>query len=139
VPGKIITLFARAGDDVDHSTPLYTIDSADLVQAGQSLIATAGVLNLTTRVLERAKQLYTMQGISQKDLDQVISDQQAAEGAFTATQDAVRIFGKTDPDMDRIVAEVGAARIPSPGSEGVGPPGVSQPASSRRRDDLDRQ
>jgi cobalt-zinc-cadmium efflux system membrane fusion protein len=105
VPGKIITLFARAGDDVDRGTPLYTIDSPDLVQAGQSLIATAGVLNLTTRVLERAKQLYEAQGIAQKDLDQAISDQQAAEGAFKAARDAVRIFGKTDTDMDRIVAD----------------------------------
>ena len=105
VPGKIITLFARAGDDVDRGTPLYTIDSPDLVQAGQSLIATAGVLNLTTRVLERAKQLYEAQGIAQKDLDQAISDQQAAEGAFKAARDAVRIFGKTDNDMDRIVAD----------------------------------
>jgi cobalt-zinc-cadmium efflux system membrane fusion protein len=105
VPGKILTLFARAGDDVDRGTPLYTIDSPDLVQAGQSLIATAGVLNLTTRVLERAKQLYAVQGVAQKDLDQAVSDQQAAEGAVKAARDAVRIFGKTDADMDRIVAD----------------------------------
>jgi cobalt-zinc-cadmium efflux system membrane fusion protein len=105
VPGKIITLFARAGDDVDRGTPLYTIDSPDLVQAGQSLIATAGVLNLTTRVLERAKQLYAEQGVAQKDVNQAVSDQQAAEGAFKAARDAVRIFGKTDADMDRIVAD----------------------------------
>jgi cobalt-zinc-cadmium efflux system membrane fusion protein len=105
VPGKIITLFSRAGDDVDRGTPLYTIDSPDLVQAGQSLIATAGVLNLTTRVLERAKQLYAEQGVAQKDVDQAVSDQQAAEGAFKAARDAVRIFGKTDADMDRIVAD----------------------------------
>ena len=105
VPGKIITLFSRAGDDVDRGTPLYTIDSPDLVQVGQSLIATAGVLTLTTRVLERAQQLYEAQGIAQKDLDQAISDQQAAEGAFKAARDAVRIFGKTDADMDRIVAD----------------------------------
>jgi cobalt-zinc-cadmium efflux system membrane fusion protein len=105
VPGKLITLFARAGDDVDRGTPLYTIDSPDLVQAGQSLITTAGVVNLTTRVLERAKQLYDVQGIAQKDVDQAVSDQQAAEGAFKAARDAVRIFGKTDADMDRIVAD----------------------------------
>jgi cobalt-zinc-cadmium efflux system membrane fusion protein len=105
VPGKIITLFSRAGDDVDRGTPLYTIDSSDLVQAGQSLIATAGVLNLTTRVLERARQLYAEQGVAQKDVDQAVSDQQAAEGAFKAARDAVRIFGKTDADMDRIVAD----------------------------------
>ena len=103
--GKILSLFARAGDDVVQGTPLYTIDSPDLVQAGQSLIASAGVLTLTTRVLERAKQLYGVQGLAQKDLDQAVSDQQAAEGAHKAARDAVRIFGKTDADMDRIIAD----------------------------------
>ncbi len=105
VPGKIISLFVRAGDDVDKGTPLYTIDSSDLVQAGSSLIATAGVLNLTTRVLERGKRLYEVQGIPQKELDQATSDQQAAEGALKAARDAVRIFGKTDADMDRMIAD----------------------------------
>jgi cobalt-zinc-cadmium efflux system membrane fusion protein len=105
VQGKIVTLFARAGDDVQKGTPLYTINSPDLVQAGQNLIATAGVLNLTTRMLERAKQSYAAQGIAQKDLDQTVSDQQAAEGAFKAARDAMRIFGKTDEDMDRFVAD----------------------------------
>jgi membrane fusion protein, heavy metal efflux system len=105
VQGKIITLFARAGDDVKKGTSLYTIDSPDLIQAGSNLIAAAGVLRLTTRVLERDKQLYSVQGISQKELDQAASDQQAAEGAFKAARNAVRIFGKTDADMDRIIAE----------------------------------
>ncbi len=105
VPGKIITLLARVGDDVKKGTTLYTIDSPDLVQAGSSLITTAGVLKLTTRVLERAQKLYDAQGISQKELDQATSDQQAAEGAAKAARDAVRIFGKTDADMDRIIAE----------------------------------
>jgi cobalt-zinc-cadmium efflux system membrane fusion protein len=105
VQGKIITLFARAGDDIEKGAPLYTIDSPDLVQTGSALIAAAGVLNLTTRTLNRAKQLYEIQGISQKDLDQATSDQQAAEGALRAARDAVRIFGKTDADMDRIIAE----------------------------------
>jgi len=104
-PGKIISLFARAGDDVIQGTALYTIDSPDLVQAGQSLIASAGVLYLTTRVLERAKQLYAAQGLAQKDLDQAVSDQQAADGAHKAARDAVRIFGKTDADIDRIIAD----------------------------------
>jgi membrane fusion protein, heavy metal efflux system len=105
VPGKIITLFARAGDDVKKGTVLYTIDSPDLVQAGSSLIAAAGTLDLTTRVLKRAQQLYEVQGIAQKDLDQAVSEQQAAEGALKAARNAVRIFGKTDADMDRIIAE----------------------------------
>lgn len=102
--GKMISLFANAGDDVKKGAPLYTIDSPDLVQAGSTLIATAGVVRLTTRVLARDKKLSAVQGIPQKELDQAISDQQAAEGALKAARDAMRIFGKTDADMDRIIA-----------------------------------
>jgi cobalt-zinc-cadmium efflux system membrane fusion protein len=103
--GKIIALFARAGDAVQQGMPLYTIDSPDLVQAESSLISTAGTLELTTRALKRAKQLYEVQGISQKELEQTVSDQQATEAAHRAARDAVRIFGKTDDEMDRIVAQ----------------------------------
>jgi cobalt-zinc-cadmium efflux system membrane fusion protein len=103
--GRIISLFARAGDDVKKGEPLYTISSPDLVQAEQNLISAAGVLKLTTRALKRAQQLSEVQGIAQKDLDQAVSDQQAAEAAYKAARDAVRIFGKTDADMDYICAE----------------------------------
>jgi cobalt-zinc-cadmium efflux system membrane fusion protein len=104
-PGKIIELFAKAGDDVRKGATLFTIDSPDLVQAESTLISAAGTLNLTTRAMERAKQLYEVQGVAQKDLDQAITEQQAAEGALKAARDAVRIFGKTDAEMDRIVTE----------------------------------
>ena len=105
VQGKIIRLFATAGDDVKEGVPLYTIDSPDLVQAGSNLISAAGVLELTSSTLKRAKDLFAVQGIAQKDLDQAISDQQAAEGALKAARDAVRIFGKTDAEMDSMIAQ----------------------------------
>jgi len=104
-PGKIITLFAKAGDDVQKGAMLFTIDSPDLVQAESTLISAAGTLSFTTRALERAKQLYEVQGVAQKDVDQAVTEQQAAEGALRAARDAARIFGKTDAEMDRIVAE----------------------------------
>ena len=105
VQGKIIRLFATAGDDVKEGTPLYTIDSPDLVQAGSSLIAAAGVLELTNRALKRANDLASVQGIAQKDLEQAVSDQQGAEGALKAARDSVRIFGKTDAEMDSMIAQ----------------------------------
>jgi len=105
VQGKIIALFASAGDDVKKGMSLYTVDSPDLVQAGSSMIAAAGILELTTRTLKRSKELYEIQGVSQKDLDQAISEQQSAEAALKAARDAVRIFGKTDAEMDRMIAE----------------------------------
>jgi len=103
--GRIISLFAKAGDDVQKGVTLFTIDNPDLLEAESKLISTAGTLNVTTRARERAKQLYEVQGVSQKDLDQAIADQQAAEGALRAARDALRIFGKTEAEMDRVVAE----------------------------------
>ena len=44
-------------------------------------------------------------GSAQKDVDQSTSDQQTAEGNFKAAKDAVRIFGKTDAEIDQIVAQ----------------------------------
>jgi membrane fusion protein, heavy metal efflux system len=103
--GRIIGLFAKVGDEVQKGQTLFTIDSPDLLQACSNLIAAAGVLQLTTRNLTRLKMLYETRAISQKDLEQAVSDQQTAEGALRAARDAVRIFGKTDAEMDRMIAD----------------------------------
>jgi membrane fusion protein, heavy metal efflux system len=103
--GRIVGLFAKVGDEVQKGQVLFTIDSPDLVQASSTLISAASVLDLTTRNLERLKMLYATRAVSQKDLDQGISDQQSAQGAYRAARDAVRIFGKSDADMDRIVQD----------------------------------
>jgi cobalt-zinc-cadmium efflux system membrane fusion protein len=88
---------------VKRGQPLLTIQSPDLIQADSTLIAAAGVLDLTTHALERAKQLSAVQGIAEKDLQQAISDQQTAEGAFKAARDAVAVFGKSQTEIDRMV------------------------------------
>ncbi|HVW71199.1 MAG TPA: efflux RND transporter periplasmic adaptor subunit, partial [Steroidobacteraceae bacterium] len=102
--GRIVRLLARQGDAVRQGQLLFTIDSPDLVQAESNLISSAGTLKLTDAALRRAQGLYAIQGIAAKDYEQAVSDQQAAEGAFRAARDAVRIFGKSESDMDRIVA-----------------------------------
>jgi cobalt-zinc-cadmium efflux system membrane fusion protein len=103
--GRIIALFAEIGDDLKRGQTLFTIDSPDLLQAESTLIAAAGVLQLTTRNLERLRDLYTTRAVSQHDVEQAASDQQTAEGNLRAARDAVRIFGKTDADIDRIVTD----------------------------------
>ncbi len=103
--GRIVRLVAKTGDTVKKGQLLFTIDSPDLVQAESTLISASGVRKLTTSVLERAKGLYAIQGIAQKDYEQAVSDQQAAEAAYKAARDAVRIFGKSEAEMDRIVAQ----------------------------------
>jgi cobalt-zinc-cadmium efflux system membrane fusion protein len=102
--GRIIALFAQAGDDVKKGQTLFTIDSPDLLQAESTLIAAAGVLDLTTKNLARLRDLFTTRAVSQRDLDQGTSDQQTAEGNLRAARDSVRLFGKSDAEIDRIVA-----------------------------------
>jgi cobalt-zinc-cadmium efflux system membrane fusion protein len=101
--GRIVTLYAKIGDNVTRGQPLLTIESPDLIQAESSLIAAAGVLDLTTHALTRAKQLYEVQGMAEKDLQQAISDQQTAEGALKAARDAVAVFGKSQTQVDHMV------------------------------------
>jgi cobalt-zinc-cadmium efflux system membrane fusion protein len=101
--GRIVKLFAKLGDNVKQGDTLFTIQSPDLIQADSTLIAAAGVLDLTTRALARAKELYSVQGIAEKDLQQAISDQQSADGAFRAARNAVEVFGKTPAEIDHMV------------------------------------
>jgi cobalt-zinc-cadmium efflux system membrane fusion protein len=104
-PGKIIKAFSNIGDEVKLGDILFTIDSPDLLQAESALLASAGVLELQRRTLVRATQLVKSGGGAQKDLDQATSDQQTAEGNFKAARNAVHIFGKTDADIEQILAE----------------------------------
>jgi cobalt-zinc-cadmium efflux system membrane fusion protein len=102
--GKIIKANFNIGDDVRQGDVLFTIDSPDLLQAESTLLASEGVLELQKRTLTRVTTLLKAGGMAQKDVDQSTSDQQTAEGAYKAARDAVRIFGKTDADIDQVLA-----------------------------------
>ena len=92
------------GDEVQKGQPLYTIDSPDLIQAESTLIGAAATFELTSKELARAKDLNGTNGVSERELEQAISDQQTAEGALKAARDAVRVFGKTEAEIDQMIA-----------------------------------
>jgi len=102
--GKILKANFNIGDDVKAGETLFTIDSTDLLQAESTLLAAAGVLELQKRTLARLTMLLKAGGSAQKDVDQSTSDQQTAEGNYKAARDAVRIFGKTDDEIDQVVS-----------------------------------
>ena len=130
--GKIIKSLVELGDEVQKGQPLYTIDSPDLIQAESTLIGAAATLELTSKELARARDLYTTNvGVPQRELEQAISDQQTAEGALKAARDAVRVFGKSEAEIDQIIASRRidpALVVPSPISGQItsfnGPPGL---------------
>ena len=102
--GKILKAWVELGDKVRKGQALYAIDSPDLIQAESNLISASGVFDLTSKELVRATDLRKTNGVSERELEQATSDQQAAEGALRAARNAVRVFGKTDAEMDQIVA-----------------------------------
>ena len=103
--GRIIKAFADVGDDVRRGVTLYTIDSPDLLQAESTSITDAGQAELTAAALTRAQDLYEHEGMAQKDYQQAVSDQMGAEVALKAARDAVRIFGKSDAEIDAMIAK----------------------------------
>ena len=99
--GTIIKSFVELGVSVRKDQPLYTIKSPDLIQAESNLIGAAATLDLTNKELARVQGLG---GIAEREKEQAISDQQTAEGALKAARDAVLVFGKTDAEIDQMIA-----------------------------------
>jgi len=85
--GNIVTAFANLGDDVQKGQPLYTIANADLdlIQAESAVIAAAANLDLAGK-------------------NPSGQDTQKAQATLKAAREAVHVFGKSEADIDQIVA-----------------------------------
>src|SRR5271167_1721324 len=99
--GTIIKSFVELGVNVRKVQPLYTIKSPDLIQAESTLIGAAATFELTSKELARVQGLG---GIAEREKEQATSDEQTAEGALRAARDAVLVFGKTDAEIDQMIA-----------------------------------
>ncbi len=81
-------------------------EDVSVVQAESALIGAAATVEVAKKELARVKDLYAANvGVSQRELEQAISDQQTAAAALKAARDAVRILGKTDAEIDRMIGE----------------------------------
>jgi cobalt-zinc-cadmium efflux system membrane fusion protein len=99
--GTIMQSFVELGAHVEKDQPLYTIKSPDLIQAESTLIGAAATFDLTNKELQRVRNL---PGVAQREVEQAISDQQTAGGALKAARDSVLVFGKTDAEVDQMIA-----------------------------------
>jgi membrane fusion protein, heavy metal efflux system len=102
--GRILQTYADLGDLVRKGQVLFTIESPDFLAAESGLIGAAATLDQTTSALKRATRLYAAHGIDQNDYETAVANQQTAEGALKAARNAVAIFGKTQGEIDHIVA-----------------------------------
>jgi membrane fusion protein, heavy metal efflux system len=103
--GRIIQTYADLGDLVKKGQVLFTIESPDFLAAEANLIGAAATLEQTSSALQRATRLYAAHGIDQNDYESAVANQQTAEGALKAARNAVAIFGRTESEIDRIVAK----------------------------------
>ncbi len=75
-----------------------------IVQAESTLVAAASTLELTAKELSRVRSLGQANGIPLKELEQAVSAHETAEAALKAARDAVRALGKSDAEIDRMIA-----------------------------------
>ncbi|MDR1994805.1 efflux RND transporter periplasmic adaptor subunit [Azonexus sp.] len=102
--GRIRQVLVQAGDAVKRGQMLFLIESADLIQAESTLISAAGQLKQAQAAKERAQGLLATQAVAQKDYEQAVADEQNAAANYRAAHAAIRQFGKTDKDIDALVA-----------------------------------
>jgi len=103
--GRIIATYANVGDQVQKGQVLFTIDSPDLLAASSNIISHTGLLTLANANVRRLTETLRTGGGAQKDVDQAKSDQQTAEGNVRADRDSLRIFGKTEEEIENIIRD----------------------------------
>jgi cobalt-zinc-cadmium efflux system membrane fusion protein len=128
--GRVVGLLAKPGDFVRRGSALLEIDTPDLVQAEQDLIAASlgvakekTVLDLATRAEDRQHRLYLNKAAALKDWEQAEADVKnaqrdlhSAENALAAARSRLRMFGKTDEEISKIETERQIDRIARVGS-----------------------
>jgi membrane fusion protein, heavy metal efflux system len=117
--GHVLRLLAKAGDQVQRGSPLFEIDTPDLVQADSDVITALVAVEKARNQLEQARRtaarqedLYRAKAVAQKEWEQAQSDLRnaehdlrAAEGSHSAAWDKLRVFGKTDEEIHVIETE----------------------------------
>ncbi len=88
-----------------NTGPVHRYDGPDLPASQFEPDYAFGCSGTDRRALARLRALYETKARRAKDLEQAVSDQQSAEGAQRAARDAVRIFGKTEAEIDQIIGE----------------------------------
>jgi cobalt-zinc-cadmium efflux system membrane fusion protein len=114
--GRVVKLFARAGDVVHQGDPLFGVQAAEFVQGQSDLISAVAALKtaraqlaLTEANEKRQHELFLAHGAAQKDWQQSQVDLANAQGGFNSAQiglaavrNRLRILGKTDAEIDAV-------------------------------------
>jgi cobalt-zinc-cadmium efflux system membrane fusion protein len=116
--GRVVKLFASAGDMVKPGDPLCAVEASEFVQGQNDLIAAAATLRTTRAQLtlaetneKRQHDLFLAHGAAMKDWQQAQVDLANAQGNFSSAQIAVaavrnrlRILGRSEAEIAAIEA-----------------------------------
>jgi len=75
-----------------------------IVQSESTLLTASANLALSSKELKRVERLGEGNGIAQKEHEQAIASEQSARAALKAARDALRALGKSDSEIDRMLA-----------------------------------
>lgn len=104
--------FSFVGECETVGTISFDEDPA-VIQAESTLISAAANLEMSRKELLRVQSLGEANGIAPKELEGAFAARQTAAAALKAARDAVRALGKTDGQIDRMVA---SGQFDSPGT-----------------------
>lgn len=114
--GRVVRAVARLGEQVRAGEPLFEVETTDLVQAANDLLAAVDnvakartTLDLSRRNETRQRELFNARAASRRDLEQAeadatnaASDLRVAETALAAARDRMRVLGRTPEQIERI-------------------------------------
>jgi membrane fusion protein, heavy metal efflux system len=114
--GRVVRLYARAGDVVHQGDPLFAVQATEFAQGQSDLISSIATLKTSRAQLalaegneKRQHELFLAHGAAQKDWQQSQVDLANAQGGFdtaqialTAVRNRLRILGKTDQEIDAV-------------------------------------
>ena len=118
--GRVTKVLGKIGDEVDANTPLFEIDSPEVVQMQTEFIAALNAAEkaraqrlFAKRVLDRQTTLVSERAAAMRELDQAQADHAAAEadlrtaeGAVAAARNRIRVLvGRSDAQLERIERE----------------------------------
>ncbi len=125
--GRVVKLYARAGDSVHQGDPLFAVQAAEFVQGQSDLISAVATVKTARAQLtlnetneKRQHELFLAHAAAQKDWQQSQVDLANAQGglntamiALAAVRNRLRILGKSDAEIDAVEAGIGCAQARS--------------------------
>lgn len=102
--GRVTRVIAGPGDTVQSGAALATLDASEFVQAQNDLRIAASQAKIARINETRKHALYDAKGGSLQDWQQAQADLGAAEAALAAVRNRLKIFGKSNADIDALEA-----------------------------------